>query len=142
MRRMTSLDELQRRASGGLPAHLGMRITHLAEGELRAELTLGAEHMAANGYLHAGTVVSLADTAAGFGCIAHLPNGAESFTTIELKTNHVATARAGTVACVARLVHGGRTTQVWDATVRHVESGRILAHYRATQLLLCPRAQS
>jgi hypothetical protein len=82
---------------------------------------------------------ALADTAAGFGCVAHLPDGAESFTTIELKSNHVGTAREGTVACVARLVHGGRTTQVWDATVSHVETGKVIAHYRATQLILYPR---
>ena len=104
-----------------------------------AELALRPELMAVNGYLHAGTVVSLADTAAGFGCVAHLPDGAESFTTIELKSNHVGTAREGTVACAAHLVHGGRTTQVWDATVSHVETGTVIAHYRATQLILYPR---
>jgi uncharacterized protein (TIGR00369 family) len=136
---MRDLAELQRRVATGLPAHLGIRITRVAEGELHAELALRPELMAVNGYLHAGTVVSLADTAAGFGCVAHLPDGAENFTTIELKSNHVGTARQGTVACVARLVHGGRTTQVWDATVSHVETGRVIAHYRATQLILYPR---
>ena len=136
---MRDLAELQRRATVGLPAHLGIRITRLGDGELHAELTLRAALMAVNGYLHAGTVVSLADTAAGFGCVAHLPDGAESFTTIELKSNHVGTAHEGTVACVARLVHGGRTTQVWDATVSHVETGKVIAHYRATQLILYPR---
>jgi 1,4-dihydroxy-2-naphthoyl-CoA hydrolase len=136
---MRDLAEIQRRAAVGLPAHLGIRVTQLAAGELRAELPVRPELMAANGYLHAGAVVSLADTAAGFGCVAHLPDGAESFTTIELKSNHVGTARDGTLACVARLVHGGRTTQVWDATVSHVETGKVVAHYRATQLLLYPR---
>ncbi|AHG93413.1 phenylacetic acid degradation-related protein (plasmid) [Gemmatirosa kalamazoonensis] len=136
---MRDLTELQHRVAAGLPAYLGIRITHVAEGELHAELTLRPELMAVNGYLHAGTVVSLADTAAGFGCVAHLPDGADNFTTIELKSNHVGTARAGTVACVARLVHGGRTTQVWDATVSHVETGKVIAHYRATQLILYPR---
>jgi uncharacterized protein (TIGR00369 family) len=96
--------------------------------------------MAANGFLHAGTIVSLADTAAGFGCIAHLPDGAESFTTVELKSNHVGTAREGTVACVATLVHGGRSTQVWDAVVTHVETGKAIAYYRCTQMILYPRA--
>jgi 1,4-dihydroxy-2-naphthoyl-CoA hydrolase len=131
--------DFQRRVATGLPAHLGIRITQMAEGELHAALALRPELMAANGYLHAGAVVSLADTAAGFGCLAHLPDGAENFTTIELKSNHVGTAREGTVACVARLVHGGQTTQVWDATVSHVETGKVIAHYRATQLILYPR---
>jgi 1,4-dihydroxy-2-naphthoyl-CoA hydrolase len=133
------LADLQRRAAAGLPAHLGIRITQLVAGELRAELVVRPELMAANGYLHAGAVVSLADTAAGFGCVAHLPEGAQNFTTIELKSNHVGTAREGTLACVARLLHGGRTTQVWDATVSHTESGAVIAHYRATQLILYPR---
>lgn len=136
---MIELTELQSRVTRGLPGLLGIRITQVHEGELHAELPLRADLMAVNGYLHAGTVVSLADTAAGFGCVAHLPAGAESFTTIELKTNHIATAREGTVLCVAKLVHGGRMTQVWDATVTHAESGKVIAHYRATQMILYPR---
>ncbi|BAH38314.1 MAG TPA: PaaI family thioesterase [Gemmatimonas aurantiaca] len=136
---MIELAELQSRVARGLPGLLGIRITQMSDGELHAELPLRADLMAVNGYLHAGTVVSLADTAAGFGCVAHLPAGAESFTTIELKTNHIATAREGTVLCVARLVHGGRMTQVWDATVTHAESGKVIAHYRATQMILYPR---
>lgn len=136
-----SLEELQQRATRNLPAYLGIRITALSEGELHAELQLRPELMAVNGFLHAGTVVSLADTAAGFGCVAHLPEGAESFTTIELKTNHVATARAGTITCVARLVHAGRTTQVWDATVAEQETGKAIAYYRATQMVLYPRVR-
>ena len=137
---MLTLAEAQQRADSCLPGHLGIRFTHVAAGELHAEMTLRPELMAANGFLHAGSVVSLADTAAGFGCIANLPEGADNFTTIELKSNHVGTARDGTVACIARLVHGGRTTQLWDATVTHVETGKTIAHYRATQLILYPRA--
>lgn len=100
---------------------------------MRHELT------AVNSYLHAGAIVSLADTAAGFGCIAHLPEGAENFTTIELKTNHVSTAREGVVQCVATLVHAGRSTQVWDATVTHADTGKVIAYYRCTQMILWPR---
>lgn len=137
---MLTLEQLQARAGSHLPAHLGMRITHAARGVLHAEFDVRPEIMAVNGYLHAGAIVSLADTAAGFGCVSNLPEGAESFTTIELKTNHVGTAREGTVACVATLAHGGRTTQVWDAVVTHVQSGRAIAYYRCTQLLLYPRA--
>ena len=43
--------------------------------------------------------------------------GRGGFTTIELKTNFLATAREGALRCSARLVHGGGRTQVWDATV-------------------------
>ncbi len=139
MRPSLSLESLQQRARTCLPAHLGIRITQVAPGELHAELSVRPEVMAVNGFLHAGTVVSLADTAAGFGCMTQLPDGAESFTTLELKTNHVGTARDGTIACIATLLHGGRSTQVWDATVTHAETGKIIAYYRCTQMILYPR---
>jgi 1,4-dihydroxy-2-naphthoyl-CoA hydrolase len=137
---MNTLAQLQARANTCLPAHLGIRITHAALGELHAEFDVRPEIMAVNGFLHAGSVVSLADTAAGFGCINNLPDGASNFTTVELKTNHVGTAREGLVTCVARLVHGGRTTQVWDATVTHAGTGKVIAHYRCTQLIIYPPA--
>lgn len=134
-----TLAQLQARAGTCLPAHLGIRITHAADGVLHAEFDVRPQIMAVNGFLHAGAIVSLADTAAGFGCVNNLPDGAESFTTVELKTNHVGTARDGTVSCAAMLVHGGRTTQVWDAVVTQVQSGKAIAYYRCTQLILYQR---
>ena len=119
-----------------LPGHLGIRITEVAEGRVCAELPVQPHLLAPNGYLHAGSVVTLADTAAGYACIAHLPEGAHSFTTIELKSNHLGTARQGTIAVVATAVHLGRTTQVWDAEVVEQESGKVIAMIRCTQLIL------
>ena len=78
---------------------------------------------------------TLLDTAAGYGCLLNLPEGGTGFTTIELKTNFVRSAREGTISCEARLVHGGRTTQLWDATVSDAE-GRLMALFRCTQLVL------
>lgn len=103
-----------------------------------AELAVQESGMAPNGFLHAGTVVTLADTACGYGCVANLPAGAAGFTTIELKSNHMGTARAGIVACVAKPVHLGRTTQVWDAVVSDRQSGKTLALFRCTQMVLYP----
>ena len=105
--------------------------------ELCSELTVEDLHMAPNGFLHAGTLVTLADTSCGYGCTLNLPPGAAGFTTIELKSNHLATARDGVVQCVARLAHAGRTTQVWDATVTH--NGKALALFRCTQMVLYPK---
>jgi uncharacterized protein (TIGR00369 family) len=98
------------------------------------------EVMAPNGFLHAGAVVTLADTACGYGCVQNMPAGATGFTTIELKSNHLGTLREGTVACTARPVHLGRTTQVWDATVTDAATGKTLALFRCTQMLLYPKA--
>jgi 1,4-dihydroxy-2-naphthoyl-CoA hydrolase len=119
-----------------LPAHLGIVVTHVSEAELRAELPLNETHMAPNGFLHAGTVVTLADTCAGYGCVANLPPGATGFTTIELKSNHLGTARQGTILGSAKPAHLGKTTQVWDAIVTHKESGKTIALFRCTQLIL------
>jgi len=119
---------------GRLPGLLGVEIDSIEEGHVRMRLPLRAELLAPNGYLHAGTVVALADSACGYGCIASLPDGASGFTTIELKTNFLGTAREGRIECEAVLVHGGRTTQVWDATVTH--EGKTIALFRCTQLLL------
>jgi len=118
-----------------LPGLLGIEIDEIEAGHVRMHLSLRPELLAPNGYLHAGTVVTLADSACGYGCIASLPEGATGFTTIELKTNFLRSARKGAITCEARLVHGGRTTQLWDATVSDPD-GRPMALFRCTQLVL------
>ena len=70
--------------------------------------------MAPNGYLHAASVIALADSLCGFGCVANLPRGATGFTTIELKTNFLGTLREGAIFCRATPSHLGRTTHVWE----------------------------
>ncbi len=120
---------------GRLPGLIGIEIDEIEEGHVRMHLPLRPELLAPNGYLHAATVVALADSACGYGCIASLPEGATGFTTIELKTNFLATALEGTLRVESRRVHGGRTTQIWDATVSR-EDGKTLALFRCTQLLL------
>jgi uncharacterized protein (TIGR00369 family) len=119
-----------------LPGHLGIIITDLSASRVSGELPVVESVMAPNGYLHAGTVVTLADTLSGYGCVANLPADATGFTTIELKSNHLGTARDGTIVGVATPVHRGKTTQVWDAVVTHKESGRTLAVFRCTQMIL------
>jgi uncharacterized protein (TIGR00369 family) len=129
---MEAFKELGR---GRLPGLIGIEIASIEEGRVAMRLPLRDELLAPNGYLHAGTVVALADSACGYGCIASLPEGATGFTTIELKTNFLGTALDGTLECESRRIHGGRTTQVWDATVTN-EVGKTLALFRCTQLLL------
>ena len=126
---------------GHLPGYLGVVITDVRPGLLLAELPLREHLFAPNGYLHAGSVVSLADTAAGYACLAHLPEGA-SFTTIELKANFLGTVReGGAVFGRARPVHKGRTTQVWDVEVTDEASDKVIALFRCTQMVLLPQRQ-
>ena len=134
-----TLDAANRRGEGRLPGLVGFRVTAIDEGRLDAELDIRPELLAPNGYLHAATVVALADTACGYACLAHLPADASNFTTIELKTNFLGTAREGTIACVARAVHLGRSTHVYDATVTRRDDGRAIALFRCTQMILYAR---
>ena len=133
-----TLAQLQEMGSVGFPGLLGIEFEMPGEGVMRGRLTVEEKHMAPNGYLHAGTVVGFADSVAGYGCILNLPDGATGFTTIELKTNFLGSARQGTIECEARMAHGGRTTQLWDATVSDAD-GKTMALFRCTQPVLYPR---
>ena len=124
---------------GKLPGYLGIQVVSVGGREVRAELAIRPELTAPNGYLHAGSLVTLADTFCGYGCRDSLPEGASGFTTIELKSNHLGTALDGTVDCLATAVHLGKSTQGWDAVVTHRETGRTLALFRCTQMVLYPK---
>ena len=139
MRSDVTLESLQRRGDGRLPGFIGLRVVSLADNRLDAELDIRPELVAPNGYLHAATVIALADTSAGYGCLAHLPDGSNGFTTIELKSNFLGTARDGTLACTAMPAHLGRSTQVWDAVVTRKADGATIALFRCTQMVLWPR---
>lgn len=125
---------------GYLPGLIGLEIVAASTEGMLSRLDVRPELLAPNGYLHAATVVALADTTCGFGTRLLLPEGAAGFTTIELKTNFLGTLREGALACAARAVHAGRTTQVWDATVTDEARGRTLALFRCTQAVLWPSA--
>jgi 1,4-dihydroxy-2-naphthoyl-CoA hydrolase len=134
-----SPENMTRFGSASLPGFLGIEITRVDGGEVAARLEIKPHHLAPNGFLHAGSVVTLADTAAGYACVANLPEGANSFTTIELKSNHLGTARDGAISCVAKPAHLGRTTQVWDVLVVNEANGKTIAMFRCTQMILYPK---
>jgi 1,4-dihydroxy-2-naphthoyl-CoA hydrolase len=139
LRHGQTLEHLNARGDGRLPGLLGIKFTAIDEAMIAAELDIRPELLAPNGFLHAATVVALADTACGYGCIAHLPPGAERFTTVELKANFLGTALEGMIACVARPAHLGNTTQVWDAVVTDQANGKTIALFRCTQMILWPK---
>jgi 1,4-dihydroxy-2-naphthoyl-CoA hydrolase len=139
LRPEVTLEKLKLRGEGRLPGLLGFRVMAIEQGLLVAEIDIRPELLAPNGFLHAATVIALADTASGYGCLAHLPIGADNFTTVELKCNFLGTAREGAIACVAKPAHLGRNTQVWDASVTRHGDGRPIALFRCTQLVLWPK---
>jgi 1,4-dihydroxy-2-naphthoyl-CoA hydrolase len=127
------------RSAGHLPGLVGLQILTMTPQGVQSRLEVRKTLMAPNGFLHAATVIALADTSCGYGCVAHLPQGASGFTTLELKSNFLGTTRDGAIACRAWPVHLGRTTQVWDAEVTVEGSERKIATFRCTQMVLWPR---
>jgi uncharacterized protein (TIGR00369 family) len=132
-----SVNQLHERQRGTLSELLGFDIVSASPQKIKAGFDIKPHHLAPNGYLHAASIIMLADTSCGYGCMITLPEGANSFTTIELKSNFLGTAREGKVDCIATPIHLGRTTQVWDATVS--AAGKTIALFRCTQMVLWPK---
>jgi 1,4-dihydroxy-2-naphthoyl-CoA hydrolase len=125
---------------GGLPHLLGIAVTAVEKGRVSGRLPVKPELIAGNGALWAPAIVALADTLCAYGVSTVWPEGANGFTTVELKCNFMGTLSSGAVAGTAEMLHGGRTTQVWDAKLTNEETGKLLAAFRCTQMILYPRA--
>ena len=134
-----TIEAFKERGAGYLPGFLGVEIVQVKERAVASRMSLKPLHIAPNGFLHAASVVALADTTCGYATIAHLPEGAVSFTTIELKTNFLGTVKEGAIACAASAQHLGRSTHVWDAVVSDEATGRTIALFRCTQMILWPK---
>ena len=95
--------------------------------------------IAGTGFLWAPVVITLADWLCAAGMSPNLPEGA-SFTTVELKTNFLGSAKEGDIVSGrATPAHRGRTTHVWDVEVRNESNDRVIALFRCTQMILYPK---
>ena len=139
MAEIDHVKQLTERQKNHLPDLLGLQWLEARPGLVRGRFDVKPHHLAPNGFLHAASVIALADSASGYGCVISLPPGATGFTTIELKSNFLGTALNGGVSCIAELTHGGRTTQVWDAVVTNESNGKTMALFRCTQMILYPK---
>jgi uncharacterized protein (TIGR00369 family) len=135
LRNTDIIDRLIERQRGTLPDKFGVRPLTVGEGRMTMEMTVEPWMMAPNGYLHAASQILLADTCAGYATMAHLPEGAKGFTTLELKSNFLGTAKEGVLSVEAVAEHMGRTTQIWSATVTD-DKGRKLSLFRCSQIIL------
>lgn len=122
--------------AGYFPGLLGLEVVSVEPRRVRCRVAIRRELLGPHGYLHGGALVSIADTVCGYATIANLPPGASGFLTLELKTNFLGTLRQCSLMCEAIPVHVGGTTQVWDATITDEQSGRRLAIFRCTQMVL------
>lgn len=135
--RVAQLNEFARAKHPGM---VGVEILRCDEDEVSGRLTVTEEVVAGTGFLWAPVVITLADWLCAAGTPIYMPAEAQSFTTVELKTNFLGSAREGErVFARATPVHTGRTTQVWDVEVRNEESDRVIALFRCTQMILYPR---
>lgn len=139
LRKEITVDYLNSGGKNCLPGLLGFENLTLTEGQLTSRMVVTPSHLAINGFLHAASVITLADTSCGNAALAHIPEGASGFTTVELKSNHLGTVREGTILCTATATHLGRTTQVWDAVVTDETTGKKIALFRCTQMVLWPK---
>lgn len=139
-RNNTSVEGLNQANVGKLPGHIGLEVTEVDDGRVVGRFTVRPDLVAHTGYLLAGAVLSVADILCAYGVSTVWPEGATGFTTAEVKCNFTGTLREGEAVCTASLLHGGRTTQVWDAKVEDPVTGRLMAAFRCTQVILYPRA--
>lgn len=135
----SDLDAINAVSAGKLPGLVGLVITNGDPSQVEGHIEVREDLLAPNGFLHAASIIALVDSLCGYGAMANLPDGAVGFTTVELKSNFMGTARDGRVLGEAKPVHLGRTTQVWDATARREADGKVLALFRCTQMVLHAR---
>jgi 1,4-dihydroxy-2-naphthoyl-CoA hydrolase len=132
--------QFQAAGEGKLPGLLDLELIETTPERFVGRFTVAQKHFAPNGFLHAASVIALADTLCGYATVANMPAGAKGFTTVELKSNFLGTALEGGVRAVATPAHRGKTTQVWDAIVSREADGAAIALFRCTQMILYPKA--
>ena len=133
------VQEINEFFSTRLPGVLGVETLEIAADRVVGQMDVTGPLIAGTGYLFAPAVIALADSLAAIGVGASRPDGSQSFTTIELKANFLGSAREGErVVGVATAAHQGRTTQVWDCVVTNESTGRTIALFRCTQMILYP----
>ena len=133
------LEFFNSRRQNHLPSMMAMKSVSVSATNFVIEMPVEPYMLNINGSVHGGSIISLADTAAGWGCLSHLPEGATGFTTIELKCNFMGMATDGTLSSTATLIHSGRSTQVWDCNVIHQETDKRIAEMRCTQMIFYPK---
>jgi uncharacterized protein (TIGR00369 family) len=119
---------------GRLPELLGLEITDVESGRVVGKVEVRPDLLGQAGYMVGGAVLSIADTLCAYGVSTAWPEGARGFTTVEVTCNFISAIKHGVGVCTAKLLHSGRTTQIWDAEFAEEATGRLLAAFRCTQV--------
>ena len=118
---------------------IGLEFEMVSPSEVRASIKAAKQNLSWNGFMHAASVVGIADSACAYGTVASLPTEATGFTTLELKANFISSITDGEAICIASAIHQGKSTQVWDAVVISAASRKKMALFRCTQQILYPK---
>lgn len=133
-----TLEQLNARAEGRLAGLVGLNVTEADPDRIRGVIEVREQLQTSNGFLHTATMIALLDTLAGYGALMHMHERAIGFTTIELNSSFLGTAKEGRVIGEATPVQCGGTTQVWQGRAWREADGKQLALFRCTQLVLYP----
>ena len=118
----------------GLARHLGIEFVEITPDRVVARLKVDERLMTVTGTIHGGTLMAFADTIGAAGTVANLAEG-QSTATIESKTNFIAACRSGFVQAVAKPIHKGKRTHVWETRITD-ENGKLLSVTTQTQMIL------
>lgn len=118
-----------------LAATLGIKADGYTPEQVVFSLDWAPSLCTANGLLHGGVIMALADSAGGACAMLNLPDRAKGTATIESKTNFLGAVRSGTVAAIATPLHRGGTTIVVETSVRD-QAGKLVAKVTQTQIVL------
>ncbi len=135
---VSSIKDINSLAKDTFVSHIGIKLININKKSAETRLKITKKIMAPTGFIHGGSITSLADTACGFGSMYHLKEG-EVFATIELKTNFISTVTKGMLVCKAKLVHKGNSIHVWDANVYEEKTSKEIALFRCTQMIITQR---
>jgi 1,4-dihydroxy-2-naphthoyl-CoA hydrolase len=130
-----TIEELQQLIAPQFPGLMGMQFTELTPTRVVATLRVRPDLCTAGGILHGGAHMAFADTLGAVGTVLNLPAGKRT-TTTDSSTKFIGGARVdSTVTGESVALHRGRTTMVWQTSIRS-EDGKLCSVVTQTQLVL------
>jgi 1,4-dihydroxy-2-naphthoyl-CoA hydrolase len=119
---------------GGMAQNLGVNLLSVTKKLVRAEMPIDDKHLNRSGRVNGGALMAFADLLGATGTVANLPEGYRT-TTLESKTNFFAAGVGPVLSAVSKPLHIGRTTMVWQTTIRNPDR-KLVAIVTQTQIVL------
>ena len=129
-----SLDQLNQTADC-LVGHLGIEFTEIGDDHVTARMPVDARTHQPYGLLHGGASVALAETLGSTGAALSVDPDRFYVVGIEINANHVRGVKDGYVTGIARPLHRGRTTQIWEIQITD-NAGKLVCISRITVAIL------